>query len=134
MAEHNYPEKPKTRYLQMDRALKLNRETLNTNVPYYNSKTEMWSLGDGAEKQEDVYLDRLLQDYSGVKLQYRYKCNGETFTRRIFAEVLEDMLTRFEMLSIDGFEEDYSSQQIEWLAKVRQRLIDIKGNKQGDPS
>jgi len=122
---------PKCRWKQLDTAEKWLRECRNTAFPDYDRKKKLWFIGKGTERIEDTNLDRLLQEFSGVRLQYRYKWNGETVTRSIFAEVLEDMLTRYETLSIAGFEEDYNHWQITWLEKAGERLLELKGKKEG---
>ena len=119
----------KARYIQMDRAGRLDKKALDTTIPYYDEKKNVWCLGEGENKQEDAYLDRLLQDFAGYEMKFRYTWNGETVTRRVFAEVLEDMVTRYEDISIAGFEEDYNGQQIEWLGIIRKKLMELKGHK-----
>ena len=66
-------------------------------------------------------------------MRFRYSWNGDTVTRRVFAEILEDMVTRYEGLSIEGFEEDYNGQQIEWLKVIRQKMVELKGHKGEKP-
>ena len=56
-------------------------------------------------------------------MQYRYTWLGKTVTRKVFAEVLEDMITRYENLNIEGFEVDYNNQQLEWLIVIKNKLI-----------
>ena len=114
--------KSKVRYEQLDRAMKLNKEVDKT-IPFYDGKNNTWCLVDGTDKYSDMYLDRLIQKFAGYKMQYRYTWLGETVTRKVFAEVLEDMITRYEDLNIDGFEVDYNRQQLEWLTVIKNKLI-----------
>ena len=125
----NCEERAKARYIQVDRAARLDKKAVDTTIPYYDEKKNLWCLGEGADKREDAYLDRLIQEFAGYKMKFRYTWNGETVTRRVFAEVLEDMITRYESLSIEGFEEDYNKQQIEWLGIIKEKLMKLKGKK-----
>lgn len=125
----NYERGRKARYRQIDKAWKLERQPVDVTIPYYDKKKEVWCLGAGEDRREDVYLDRLVQDFAGYEMKFRYTWNGDTVTRRIFAEVLEDMVTRYEDLSITGFEEDYNNQQIEWMRLIRNKMMELKGQK-----
>ena len=113
----------KVRYVQLDREMKLNPKVMNKNIPYYDVKNDNWYFVNGADKQNDVYLDRLIQEFTGYKMHFRYKWLGETFTRNVFAEVLEDIIIRYKDLNINGFEGDYNSQQILWLTAIKNNLI-----------
>ena len=62
-----YGDGSKVRYKQLDKALKLDRKPVDVTIPYYDSKKEVWCLGAGEDRREDVYLDRLLQDFAGYK-------------------------------------------------------------------
>ena len=119
----------KARYVQIDRATKLCRKVIDTTVPWYDGKRQVWCLGEGSGRREDVYLDRLVQEFAGVEMRYRYSWKGETVTRQVFAEVLEDMVSRYESMSIVGFEEDYNGQQIDWLGIIRKKLMELKGHR-----
>ena len=55
----------KTRYKQMDMASKLDKSAKDTAVPYYDGKKNVWCLGEGADRREDVYLDRIIQELAG---------------------------------------------------------------------
>ena len=114
--------KSKVRYEQLDRAMKLNK-VVDKTIPFYDGKNNTWCLVDGTDKYSDMYLDRLIQKFAGYKMQYRYTWLGETVTRKVFAEVLEDVITRYEDLNIDGFEVDYNRQQLEWLTVIKNKLI-----------
>ncbi len=133
MSMIDYEEGSKARYKQIDRALKLDRKPVDVTIPYYDSKKKVWCLGAGEDRREDVYLDRLLQHFAGYEMKFCYTWNGETVTRRVFAEVLEDMVTRYEGLSIKGFDEDYNGQQIEWLGIIRKKMMELKGHKGEKP-
>ena len=123
----------KARYIQVDRALKLDKKAVDTTIPYYDEKNNVWCLGEGADKREEVYLDRLIQKFAGYEMRFRYTWNGDTVTRRVFAEVLEDIISRYDGLSIEGFEEDYNKQQIEWLGIIRKKLMELKRKKVETP-
>jgi len=43
--------------------------------------------------------------------------------------VLEDMVTRYKGLSIEGFEDDYNSQQRKWLGLIREKLVELKSKR-----
>lgn len=112
----------KSRSRQIDRAEKLVKQCEGNRFPRYDAKKNVWHYGRGKDRREDVYLDSLLQDFACFEMRFRYTWNRETVTRRVFAEVLEDMIARYETLSIEGFEEDYNKQQIEWLGIIRKQL------------
>ena len=120
----------KARYKQMDKAAKLGNAALDTAVPHYDCKKKVWCLGEGADRREDVYLDRIIQELAGFTMKFRYTYNGQIVTRRVFAEILEDMVTRYD-LSIDGFEDDYNVQQRKWLKLIRDRMRLLKNMKEG---
>ena len=120
----------KARYKQMDKAAKLGNAALDTAVPHYDCKKNVWCLGEGADRREDVYLDRIIQELAGFTMKFRYTYNGQIVTRRVFAEILEDMVTRYD-LSIDGFEDDYNVQQRKWLKLIRDRMRLLKNMKEG---
>ncbi len=120
----------KARYKQMDKAAKLGKAALDTAVPHYNCKKNVWCLGEGEDRREEVYLDRIVQEFTGFTMKFRYTWNGQIVTRRVFAEILEDMVTRYD-LSIDGFEDDYNVQQRKWLKLIRDRMRLLKNMKEG---
>ena len=122
-------DRAKARYVQIDRATKLCRKVIDTTVPWYDGKRQVWCLGEGSGRREDVYLDRLGQKFAGVEMRYRYSWKGETVTRQVFAEVLEDMVSRYESMSIVGFEEDYNGQQRKWLEQIRDKMKLVKSRK-----
>ena len=103
----------KERYKQMQKADKWYKDKT---IPYY--KDNKWILND----LSDTNLEKLIQDYVGMNLQYHYKLNNEIIIRNTFDEVLEDMLTHYKFIDISGFENDYNKQQIEWLQKIKERL------------
>ena len=121
----------KARYKQMDKAAKLGNAALDTAVPHYDCKKNVWCLGEGADRREEVYLDRLIQKFAGYEMRFRYTWNGDTVTRRVFAEVLEDIISRYDGLSIVGFEEYYNGQQRKWLELIRDRMRLLKNMKEG---
>ncbi len=103
----------KERYKQMQKADKWYKDKT---IPYM--KNNIWILDD----LQNPNLEKLLQEYTGVFLQFRYKLNNEIIIRNTFDEVLEDMLTHYKFIDISGFENDYNKQQIEWLQKIKERL------------
>jgi hypothetical protein len=103
----------KERYKQMQKADKWYKDKT---IPYY--KDNKWILND----LSDTNLEKLIQNYVGINLQYHYRYNNEIIIRNTFEEILKDMLTRYKELDISGFENDYNNQQIEWLQKIKERL------------
>jgi len=110
----------KERYKQMQKADKWYKDKT---IPYY--KDNKWILNDSS----NTNLEKLIQDYVGVNLQYHYKYNNEIIIRNTFEEILKDMLTRYKDLDISGFENDYNNQQIEWLQKIKKRLEEYYAKK-----
>ena len=117
------------RSIQWKKACGLVNDDENPAIPHYDFKKFVWIMGEGEHRQEDIYLDRIIQDFVGVEMQFRYHWNGTVVTRQIFAEILEDMLTRYEELCIEGFEVVYSPQQRKWLGIIRDKLRETKGRK-----
>jgi len=103
----------KERYKQMQKADKWYKDKT---IPYM--KNNIWILGN----LKNSNLEKLLQEYTGVTLQFRYKLNNKIITRNTFNEILEDMLTHYKSIDISGFETDYNKQQIEWLQRIKERL------------
>ena len=121
------------RYRQIDKACtwmeRWEEKNRDHRFPNYDAKKNVWYYGEGAGRQEDVYLDRLLQKFAGYEMRFRYNWQGEIVTRKMFAEVLEDMVTRYKGLSIEGFEDDYNSQQRKWLGLIREKLVELKSKR-----
>ena len=110
----------KERYKQMQKADKWYKDKT---IPYY--KDNKWILNNLA----NTNLEKLIQDYVEINLQYHYKYNDKIVIRHTFEEILKDMLTRYKDLDISGFENDYNKQQIEWLQRIKKRLEEYYAKK-----
>ncbi len=104
-----------TRYIQIDNAHRLRKRR---DIPYFSKKKGAWCYAD----KTDTSLERLVQVFAEYELKFRYRYDGEIITRRSFFEVLIDMVDRYDDLDINGFEEDYNHQQIEWLSILKEKL------------
>ncbi len=121
----------KKRYMQAWKAERMARKHKDTSIPYFDSKKKLWCFGEGEDKAEDIHLERLIQKFAGMDMNFRYRWNGETVTRRTFTEVLEDTLARYETMSTEGFEGDYNTQQRKWMELIRGKLMEVKNSKRG---
>jgi hypothetical protein len=117
------------RSIQIRKAMTWLRQCDDAASPHFNIKTGRWSLGKGKKQTESYYLEKIIQDYIGMKLKFRYHWHGEIITRYIFAEVLEDIIYRYDDFNIDGFEEDYNMQQRKCLMLIQNKIKLLKSGK-----
>lgn len=119
------------RFGQYDKARHLQRNCIDASIPQYDDKKHLWYLGAGPNRIEADYLDEIVQDFVGMKMKFRYHWNGKKISRRVFDQVLEDIVYRYESFSIEGFEEDYTEAQQVWLEAIRHRILELKGKRKG---
>jgi len=117
------------RYKQYRKARHIQRDCIDTSIPQYDERKNIWYIGSGPDRVEADYLDEIVQDFVGMQMKFRYHWDGKKITRRVFDKVLEDIVNRYESFSIEGFEEDYTEAQQVWLEKIRQRLLELKGRR-----
>ena len=117
------------RSIQIRRAMSWLHQCNGAAIPQLNMKTGLWSWGKGINRTESYYLEKIMQDFVGMKLKFRYHWHGEIITRHIFAEVLEDIIYRYDDFNIAGFEEDYNIQQRKWLMLIQDKIKLLKSGK-----
>lgn len=119
----------KERYIQTRKAMSCLHQFNDETIPHFNVKTGIWSWGKGIDRTDSYNLEKIMQDFSGMKLNFHYQWHGEIIIRHVFADVLEDMVYRYDDFNIVGFEEDYNMQQRKWLMLIQDKIKLLKSRK-----
>ena len=95
--------------------------------PTYIAKEKCWAVKTqlGIEKGSIEYV---LGEFVNGGLVYRFNGNGNEYHSHChtFSEVLAEVAKSPESISIDGFEKDYSEQEIRFLKNTRSAFMKLK--------
>lgn len=89
---------------------------------YYDFESYMWRaiLPNGELCQGD--LRSMVRMFTGEDVRYHYEVNGEERETSMFETVVRDAVENPESFGIMGFQDDYSLQEWEYLAKLCEML------------
>lgn len=132
----------KERYIQTRKAMSCLHQFNDETIPHFNVKTGIWSWGKGIDRTDSYNLEKIMQDFSGMKLNFHYQWHGEIIIRHVFADVLEDIrqcawpdhshtfgnvlqsvLYHPQYFTVGEFTGQYSKQQLALLKAVREKLL-----------
>ena len=89
---------------------------------YYDELDFMWKgvLPSGERMQGD--LRSIAWHFVGKDIRYRYSLDGQEKKARMFEKVVRDAVETPECFSVEGFADDYSKQEYEYLQRLTEAL------------
>ena len=107
---------------------------IRRDIPYYDKEEDTWKceFPDRELVEESGCLEYVISEFIWDGLNYHYYINGNLDHEHTFREVLIHVLSDYETFSINGYEEDYSKQEIRIIKKLidelRKRTFENKGD------
>ena len=93
-------------------------------IPYYDEYEDVWKceFPDRHIKEEEGCLLYIVSEFTGVGLLYHYYINGELNHTHGFEGILEEILCNYNSFSIQGFEYEYSEQELRMINELLEKL------------
>lgn len=86
----------------------------------------------GLDNREIGGIIYVAGEFAHTGLYFEFSVNGEEWHEHDFGDVIKCLLEYPEAFSIEGYEDDYSRQEIEMLAAVRKRALEVKREENAD--
>ena len=101
---------------------------------FYDERDFLWKgiIPSG----ELVYGDirSIAWHFVGKDIKYRYTVDGQTKKTRMFEKIIQEAVETPECFSIDGFEDDYSKQELDYVKKLCETLLKLRKQKASETS
>ena len=100
----------------------------NLRIPSYDKKLQLWTVNIGGE-MVCGNLENVLSNYIDDKLIYEYNSDGKCKRFHEFNELLICIiydLSKGKSVNFDGYERDYSEQELSYLNKLVDKIMDNK--------
>ena len=93
---------------------------------FYDERDYLWKgiIPSG----ELIYGDirSIAWHFVGKDIKYRYVVNGQTKKARMFEKIVQEAVETPECFSLDGFEDDYSRQELEYIQVLCETLLKLR--------
>lgn len=97
----------------------------NIYVPHYDKKTHAWRVSFRDRPEESGDVTYVVSEYLWNGLIYEYNCDGKRCHEHSFSGVLASIIHDLEEgceITFNGFEDEYSDQELELLTQLVSRM------------
>ena len=109
---------------------------IRRDIPYYDKEEDTWKceFPDRELVEERGCLEYVISEFIWDGLNYHYYINGNLDHEHTFREVLIHVLSDYETFSINGYEEEYSKQEIRIIKRGIIRMCERVAASGGTPT
>jgi len=98
------------------------------NRPYYDTENHCWAV-DMEYGHEEGCIEYVMSEFVKGGLYFPFKYGAEEEKGRhshTFDGLIQDVMRNPQEFSIEGYEEYYSDQELEFLTKIKNKLIEVE--------